>query len=112
MVVAPECVLLRLPRIQWPAPVLVTASAVASVVLSISCRLIWLSPVELPWSVSSLAPTLMNATGPVLLNTSAALFAVPVPTCWMPKVPEESMMPLPASVKRRSMGTDGVCVAE
>ena len=56
-------------------------------------------------------PVPAKAMAPVLLNTSAALFWAPAALYKLfPYEPEESMVPLPARVNRRSMETDGVWV--
>ena len=78
--------------------------------MSMSLRSISLSPVELPVSVSSRLPPPLKATGTVLFKMSAALFAVPATITLFPNCPDESIVPLPARVKRRSIEIEGVCV--
>ena len=51
------------------------------------------------------------ATDPVLLKMRVALFCVPAASTLLPYCPDESMVPLPSRVNRRSIETDGVCVA-
>ena len=81
--------------------------------LSTSCSAISLSPVEPPWSVNvrGVAGPDPKAIAPVLAKTSAALFAEPATRYMFPKTPSEAIVLLAASVKRRSMAIEGVCVS-
>jgi hypothetical protein len=109
-VVAPEYVLFVFPNTHNPAPIFVIANVLGPAA-SANCKLIWLSPVELPCNVNVFAPVApANATAPVFPNTNAALFAVVVPKMLFPYVPLESIVPFAANVNRRSIVTEGVCV--
>ena len=97
-------------RIQRP-PLTVRAVAVESRgLLTIRGRNM-LSPIDVPPRVRVLAPLVTKAMSPVLLQMRLALFGpVPADAASLPKVPEDWIVALPASEKRRSVLTEGVWV--
>ena len=95
-------------RIQRPASTLVRDRASFAFGLLRSVTSSRLSLEEPPPSVRVRTPAPENARSPVAAKTKAALLALPAELKELPKVPLELMRPLPASVNRRSMLTEGV----
>jgi hypothetical protein len=70
-----------------------------------------LSPVEVPVSVNVRAPVPKKAIEPGFPNTSVAWFTTSDVAMACPVPPDESIVPFPANVNRRSIITEGVCSA-
>ena len=81
--------------------------------LSRSWSAISLSPAEPPCNVRvrGVATPDPKVMAPVFAKTSAALFAEPATRYMFPKTPSEAIVLLAASVKRRSIAIEGVCVS-